>query len=66
MKSEREANHKRRSFRKHPSVAGGEVVGEWGGGRALRWSEHWVLFATDESLNLPRKLVRHYMLINQI
>ena len=70
LKTGRETNHKRPlSTENKLRVPGGEVGGGWG-----NWlmdikegpccHEHWVLYATDESLNSTPKLTRHYMLAN--
>lgn len=51
--------------------AEGEKVEGWGnwmmGIKEGTWcSEHWVFYATDESLNSPLKLILHFMLLNWI
>ena len=61
MKTEREANHKRLlTIGSKLKVAGGEGRGDgiyWVMGiKEGTWSdEHWVLYATDESLNSTHK-----------
>jgi len=57
MKIERETNHKRLiTLGNKLRVAGGEVVGGWDNWvmdmkEGTRCDEHWVFYATDESLN---------------
>ena len=57
MKIKREKHHKRLlTLRNKVRVAGEEVAGAWGNRmmgmkEGTGWNEHWVLYATDESLN---------------
>ena len=56
MRTKREANHKRLLIiGSRLRVAGGKGLGEWGNWvmdikKSTQCSEHWVLYATDESL----------------
>ena len=69
MQIERETNHERfLATENNLRVAGGEVGGEMGnrvmGMKEGMWcNEHWVLYATDESLNYTSETNKHYMLI---
>ena len=57
MKSKRKTNHKRLlTIGNKLRVAGGVGVGVWGSWvmgikEGTWWNEHWVSYATDESLN---------------
>ena len=61
MKTERETNHKRLlTLGNKLRVAGREVGSGWGNWvmgikESTGWNEHWVLYATDESLNSTPK-----------